>query len=464
MDIKPNNLQNNYQNQKMSESWDDSDLGDLAHHDSPKKTMSFSIKFFLVSFGIFILAAVFVVYSFMRNSSSFSANDINFNISGSASLPSGEPGSINLSIANKNNVSIDSAYVIVQYDSGENVSGAKNLVSQKIDLGEIVSGGVQNKSISVTLFGNEGSAREIIATLFYKIEGSNAEFNKTTNPLNVLLKSSPVIISIDSLSEFRQNNINTFNLTIKNNTPKDIKNLIISVRTPKDFIYSSSSNPLYNNNPSWLVGTLSANSQKQISFSGKLTGDIGETAQFTFYAGTPKTNSTTSSSTLGNYDNFNLSLDNIYSQLEKSILISGQYLDISITGDSTNGSQKVSPGELITLDFTYKNNLNYPLDNLVITAKLSGNGIDESSTQAVQGIYDKDLNNAVWNKATLSSLSQVGANSTGKFRLQIRTVKSLTGDNIIRLQVFAKGERNSEKDVSNEQNMSFERVWTVGSN
>lgn len=464
MDIKPNNLQKNYQNQQIAESWDDSDLADLTHHDSPKKSMSFSIKFFLVSFGIFILAAVFVMYSFMRNSSSFSANDINFNISGSASLPSGEPGSINLSIANKNNVSIKDAYIILQYDSGENVSGAKNLVSQKIDLGEIVSNGVQNKSISVTLFGNEGSGREILATLFYKIDGSNAEFNKTANPINVLLKSSPVIISIDSFNEFRQNNINTFNLTIKNNTPKDIKNLIISVRTPKDFMYSSSSNPLYNNNPSWLIGTLLANSQKQISFSGKLTGDIGETAQFTFYAGTPKSNSTTSSSTLGNYDNFNLSLDNVYSQVEKSILISGQYLDVYITGDSTNGLQTVSPSELITLDFTYKNNLNYPLDNLVITAKLSGNGIDESSTQAVQGVYDKDLNKAIWDKTTLANLSQLGANGTGKFRLQIRTVRSLVGDNTIRLQIFAQGERNSEKDVSNEQNMSLERVWTVISN
>jgi hypothetical protein len=375
MDINPKIKTQNETVKKIPESWDDSDLGDFKYHPEEKHGMSFSLKFFLISFGIFLLVGAFVLYSLFSNNSAFSVNNIDFTMSGSASLPSGEPGSISLKIENKNKTPISDAYVIIQYDSGENVSGAKNIVAQKIEVGSILANDFANKSASVVLFGNEGASRQVSGTFFYKINGSNAEFNKLANPISITLKSSPVIITVESLKEFHQNNNYTINLKIKNNTPKDIKNLIVSVRPPNDFVYASSSQARYNNNPSWLIQNLSSKAEKQISFSGKLTGDIGATDQFTFYAGTPNSIATTSSSTLGNYDNFNLSLDNIYSQVQKNILISGQYLDVSLTDDSTNGAQTVSPNDLIMLDFTYKNNLNYPIDNLVITAKLTGDGI-----------------------------------------------------------------------------------------
>ena len=452
---------------KIPEKWDDKDLPEFVYHDEVKKPMNFSTKFFLISSGIFFLVLTFVLYSFFHSSSVFSANNIDFVMSGSNSLPSGEPGSLSLDISNKNKVALINAYVLVQYDSGENLSGAKNIVSQKIDIGEILPNDTSEKSVSVTLFGKEGSQKEIDATFFYKIAGSNAEFNKPGNPVGILLKSSPVTITVDSLDEFHQSNLNTFNLSIKNNTAKDIKNLIVSVRPPVDFVYSSSSQPLYNNNPSWLIKNLSANSENKISFSGKLNGNIGVRDHFSFFAGTPNSDnstSTNSSSTLGNYDNFNLNLDNIYSQTEKDILVSGQYLDIAITGDSSAGSNIVSPSGLLMLDFTYKNNLNYPIDNPVFTAKLSGDGIDDNYTEAIQGFYDQSLNTATWDKTTSSDLSQIPANGTGKITLKIRVSKDLIGDKSIHLQLFAHGERKSEKNVSNDQNMSLERTWTLKSN
>ena len=464
MDINPKLKTQNNVTSKIPESWDDSDLGDFKYHPEKKQGMSFSLKFFLISLGIFLLVGAFVLYSLFSNNSAFSVNNINFDMSGSASLPSGEPGSLNLKIENKNKTPISDAYVIIQYDSGENVSGAKNVVSQKIEVGQILANDFADESASVVLFGNEGTNIQISATFFYKINGSNAEFNKPANPISITLKSSPIILTVESLKEFHQNNNYNLNLKIKNNTPKDISNIIVSVRPPNDFVYASSSQARYNNNPSWLIQNLPAKSEKQISFSGKLTGDIGATDQFTFYAGTPNSISTTSSSTIGNYDNFNLNLDNIYSQVQKNILISGQYLDLSLTDDSANGSQTVSPSDLIMLDFTYKNNLNYPIDNLVITAKLSGDGIDTNYTQAVEGVYDGATNIATWDKSTISGFSQIGANATGKIRLKIRVVKNLIGDNNIHLQLFAHGERKSEVDVSNDQNMSFERSWSVKNN
>ena len=192
-----------------------------------------------------------------------------------------------------------------------------------------------------------------------------------------------------------------FDIFVKNNTSKDLQNLIVSVRVPNDFIYASSSMTLLNKNPSWLLQNLSAGSQMKITMTGKLVGTIGTNENFTFYVGTSNkdsnlssdnvtsnTKSSTSSSKLTNnsFDNYNLSITNVYSQISKSILLADQYLDIKMSSDTYD--QNVSAGDNISLEFVYKNNLNFPIDNVLISAKLSGNMIDTINTNAVLGVFD----------------------------------------------------------------------------
>jgi hypothetical protein len=66
--------------------------------------------------------------------------------------------------------------------------------------------------------------------------------------------------------------------------------------------------------------------------------------------------------------------------------LADQYLDIKLSGDTYE--QNVSVGENISLEFVYKNNLNFPIDNVLISAKLSGNMLDTINTNAVSGIFD----------------------------------------------------------------------------
>ena len=445
---------------KVKESWDDKDLP-AYDPENQKNGMGLTVKFFLFSFFVFLLAAGFAAYSFYNNSSSFSQNKIDFFISAPISMDSGSDAEINFSITNKNSSALSEAYIVVTYNSGNTSSGNKNLVTQKIDLGEILPNTSINKSISVTLFGNEGDSKGIDSTLFYKVPASKAEFNRAGTPINVLIKSSPVSISVDSLKEVRQNNNFQISLTVTNNTNNDINNLLVSVRAPNGFVYASSSLQTYNSNPSWLLPKLSPNQKQVITFSGQLTGPLGEVDKFTFLAGLPKSSSKNPDPSLNNFDNYNPSLDNVYSKVEKTISIAGQYLDIQITSDGTFGSGTVSANDLIYLELTYKNNLDLPLDNLVFMAKLSGDAIDVNSIDPELGSYDPDSNAVVWDKSGMPDLSKIPANGTGKLKLKLKVARDAAQDSKIRIQVYGKGDRTSETGVSSEQNLSIDKTWIV---
>ena len=226
-------------------------------------------------------------------------------------------------------------------------------------------------------------------------------------------------------------------------------------------MYASSSLQTYNSNPSWLLPKLSPNQKQVITFSGQLTGPLGEVDKFTFLAGLPKSSSKNPDPSLNNFDNYNPSLDNVYSKVEKTISIAGQYLDIQITSDGTFGSGTVSANDLIYLELTYKNNLDLPLDNLVFMAKLSGDAIDVNSIDPELGSYDPDSNAVVWDKSGMPDLSKIPANGTGKLKLKLKVARDAAQDSKIRIQVYGKGDRTSETGVSSEQNLSIDKTWIV---
>lgn len=452
-------------------SWDDKDLGDLHYEYTPKTNMGFVTKLFLFSFAIFLIATSFAAFNFYKNSNGFSQDNIDFAVTAPAAISGGEDNTVPVIVTNRNAVPILSSYVIMSYDAGQNVSGASNITQKRVDLGDIASNAVANRSFDLTLFGNEGDARKLSATLFYSIAGSKAVYNKDLPQIVVTIKSSPVTLTVNSFKEMHVNDLYDFDIIIKNNTNSTIQNLIVSARNPNDFIYASSSLPLLNKNPSWLIASLSAGTEKKITMTGKLSGTIGTNENFTFYVGTSnqsatttlnkKVSTTTSKLSNNNFDNYNLSLTNIYSQINKSILLADQYLDVKLSNDSSLSGSTVSAGDNLSLEFAYKNNLNYPIDNVTFSAKLSGDMLDTVNTNAIRGNFDPSTGIATWDKTTMGELSQIPASGGGKFILNVRASRNVVTGGNIKMQVMAHGDRNAEDSVYNVQDISLEKTWNV---
>ena len=450
-------------------SWDDRDLGDFTYREKREKKVSRVVKFFFLCLLIFLLVAGFGLYSFLGEKNSFSVQKINFVINYPAGVPGGEEINLPVEISNLNKVALLNTSVVLTYDSGESISGAQNFFSQKIDFGDIPARGSLNRNFRVTLFGKEGSLHSFSAKFSYSLAGSKAVYNKDLGPFTISIKSSPIILEVNSLKEMYVGHDYDFDILVKNNTRSDIRNLIISVRAPRDFIYSSSSLPLYDKNPSWLIKNLEKNSQAKVSLTGKLVGNVGALENFTFYVGTPAKGispspnlSQTASFIKNSFDNYNLNLNNVYAKLEKSILLTSQFLDIQLVDDSTFGKNTVELGESISLNFSYKNNLEYPIDNVLIAAKLAGEMVDFGSIYSENGFFDLTQTTLFWDKTTNRDLAQIPAKGTGNFKLKMKVKRVMFGDRKIRLEVRASGERKAETLVPNTQDVSVVKEWVVG--
>lgn len=449
---------------EIPDSWDDSDLKIKLTETKPKKKMDFVTKFFLISLGAFILAVSVLLFSMLNQSTNFSEKKIVVSAVGPTSITSGEDGNISVSIENNNKIPINEAYVIVTYDSGENSSGDKNLINRRVEIGDILPKTSMTKSVDFRVFGVEGKVKEIQPVLYYKVPKSKAEFNRQINLVTVLIKTSPVSINVKNLREVHQNHELTFDISIRNNTPNRIDNLIVSARNPNDFVYESSSLELKDNSPSWNIGNLNGNSERTVSMTGKLIGNIGTSPTFTFFAGVsdPEKNKT-ATDTPNTFENYN-TLDNVYSKVEKVVLITGQYLDFFISKDNSNENYTVSPGSNLLLELDYKNNVAHAIDKIYFTAIISGTGFNFQDIQTQNAILNQNDNTITWSENSSPEFMRIPAFGTGKIYLNIRIDNNAVEGNEISLVLKAKGQRNYEEDVSNEQDISFERVWRVQKN
>lgn len=445
----------------VPDSWDDSDLRIKITETKPRKKMDFVTKFFLISLGAFILAVSVLLFSMFNQTSNFSEKKIVVSASGPASITSGEDGNVSVTISNNNKIPINEAYVIATYDSGENSSGDKNLVNRRIEIGDVLPRSSVTKTLDFRVFGAEGVIKEVQPVLYYKIPKSKAEFNKNINVVTIAIKTSPVSINVKNLREVHQGHQVTFEIVVRNNTRNKINDLIVSARNPNDFVYMSSSLDLKDNSPSWNIGDLNGNSEKTLTMTGKLIGEIGSTPAFTFFAGVSDLEkNNTATNTTNTFENYN-TLDNVYSKVEKTILVTGQYLDFVLSPSTLGDRDTVLPGSTLTLELDYKNNLAYSIDKAYFTALVTGSGFQFANVQAQNAILYENNQSVVWSENSSPEFIRIPAFGTGKMYLNIFVDSEAKEGDEIRVILKAKGERNYEEDVSNEQDNSYERIWKV---
>lgn len=454
-------------NSNSSNIWKDEEIEIVLPEPKVRKKMSFPLKLLLISLAIFLFSMVFLAFSLVNKNTSFSENKILTVAEYSATVTSGEYSRVSVTITNNNKIPLSEAYLMVTYDSGESFSGDKNIVKEKINIGEVLPLSAYEAEFDILVFGAEGIIKEIDSMLYYKIPQTNAEFNKKINTISLALKTSPVSINVTNLKEIHKDHELEFEIVVKNNTRETIKDLIISARNPNDFLYMYSSEDLHTNTPSWIIKELPVNASKKIKMVGKLIGDIGDYSNFTFYAGVLRQNSkdnteddSNQDNSLANFDNFNNIINNVYSKIEKKVLITGQYLDIAMFENSFEKTS-FTAGENIQIQLQYKNNIDFPLDDVVVTARLVGEAINFEGIYPVNGIFDRETNTVIWDKSTYYTFSQIPSKASGDLYFTFTLKNDILKESDIFMTVYAEAERNAEYGVSNVQDISIKEAWLV---
>jgi hypothetical protein len=370
----------------------------IEHSDSEIPTKHGYRKFVLIgSFVIFALVASVAGAFVYLGTNKISADNINLNISGPATIGGSETISFQIGITNQNTVAIDSAVLVVKYPSGTRTVSdpIKNVYEERINVGTLNPTEAKNIPIQVAIYGKENESKQIDATLEYRIVSSDGTFYKVAEPLRFQIISSPIILQVSSLRKVSAGQEVEVTLTAKSNTEKVLKDILISASYPTGFVYNSSSpDPIYNEN-TWMIEELKPEESAVIKLKGTIAGLTEETSVINFSAGASES------------DN-QFIVGSLLAEARTEFYIERPFItvDLTIEGDADR-SVVLEQGLTSQVGINIKNTLDESVYDMVVEVVPSGNALGSESIESSEGYYDSNKGVVRWEVANNPDLAQL---------------------------------------------------------
>ncbi len=389
-------------------------------------------KFFFGAIAFFILSLGFGAVMFFGGRNTVSADNIEINILGNAFVSGGEELPLKIQFSNRNNVALEYADLILEYQKGS--GGGESIQSDRTTVGTIPAGGMVEKLVTLTLFGAQGTTRDVNITLEYRVHGSSAIFIKQ-KPYVVNISSNPITLIVDGPTVANSNQDLKFDVTASLNTEKSVEGVMIVVNYPPGFDFKEATpEPTFSDNI-WALGDLAKGAEKVISIHGVLVADPGEQRAFNITTGTANLENEQRIGTQFNSQDYILSIAKPFLDLR-----------LAVNGNTAPEVSALS-GQYAQAEINYENNLDSKMTDVEITAKFSGNAFDPNSVQLNSGgFYDATNQSIVWNSQTTPDLANIDPGKRGDLDFKFKPV-SLNGTNIknpeININVSVRGRQSS---------------------
>ncbi|MFA6397557.1 MAG: hypothetical protein WDK96_01765 [Candidatus Paceibacterota bacterium] len=425
-------------------SWKDS--GQKIVNEVKKSSSNNSLfkKFFIFSIGFFALSLIFVGVSLFRGSTTVSDENIDISILGNAFTAGGEELPLQIEITNKNSSPLELSDLLVEYAKGTGSDGNIDYERMRRSIGGIKAGETIHENLKLVLFGEQGSIKDINISLEYRLQGSNAIFVKK-KVYSVNINSAPLSLLVDAPTSMTPGQEINFKIKTTFNAEKTAKGVILKVIYPPGFQFDSAEPKTSLGNNTWALGDLSAGSEKNISIKGIVVGTAGEEKSFHVYTGEQKGN-----------DQSTIAVP--YSSLIHTVKLEKPFLEtqILINGEDKNDYTADGNSEIGGV-VKWSNNLSVAVSDVVVTAKFSGNAIDESSIVPSGGFYNSTTNEIIWDKNTESDFTSIDPGEKGSLSFRFSSLPLLSGSKLIEnpnivVEVSIKGKQSGEGGASSEVN------------
>ncbi|MEK7101585.1 MAG: hypothetical protein AAB882_00325 [Patescibacteria group bacterium] len=365
--------------------------------------------FFIAAFLFFILSIGIAGYVFFVGGNSVSGDKIVIDILGPKTIAGGDIVPLSLTITNRNSVAIKNAIIEIEFPTGtRDASDVMKTYPRYIEnLGTLAPGETASRSIKVIVFGGAGQTLALPVTFYYGTSGSNATFIKNSS-YTLTISTTPLSISIDSLTETVSGQPLTFMLTVSSNATIPLENVVLTGAFPFGFLVTSSSRPL--NNSSALLGMLAPGSNVKVRITGTLTGQDNEQRVFHFTVGTAKTA----------YDQ---TLAVTYMTQDVSVTIAAPFIStiLALNGDISS-TVVLSPNAPQNVSLSYTNTLPTNVTDAIVIVTLSGTAVDYGSIKTTNGFYNSATHSIVFSKDTDPALAVLAPNASGIGTFTFRTL------------------------------------------
>lgn len=402
---------------------------------------SFAVIFFLISLGV-------AGYFFYFGSNSVSSDKIDLTIQGPTTIAGGDTVPLQLIITNKNAVAIEDA--IVEVDFPESTRNASNTLEAypryTENIGRIESGATVTRSLRAVLFGGAGQTVTLPASLSYTTSGTNANFKKKTS-YTLGISTTPLELSLNTLSETVSGKPITFTLTVRSNATLPLENVVLAGVFPFGFSVTNSSVPL--TGTSFLLGAMAPGSSKTIMLTGVLNGQEDEERVFHFHVGTAKSATDTA-------------LAVTYMSQDATVAITAPFIstNLVINGDSS-ASPVLKAGAPQNVTISYTNTLSTAVNNLSVAVTILGGAVDYNSISSTQGFYRSSDRTIVFNQDRDPSLASIAPGASGLGSFNFKTLPNAGASPTVTFTISIAGTRVGQSNVPEQVQASLSRVAKV---
>ncbi len=418
------------------------------------KTSMFK-KFFIFSIIFFVLALGYAFYMFFANGNTVSNDNIDISVLSNAFTAGGEDYPLLLEITNKNNSSLELADLVIEYPKSSEDTLSQNSEHLRVSLGTIPAGGIKNDSETIVLYGEQGSTREIKISLEYRVEGSNAIFVKD-KLYDVSISSTPINLSVDGPTEATSNQDINLGVKATLNSTKPVSQILLKVDYPIGFQFENATPAPSLGNNIWNLGDLAPGAERDITISGKMIDVFdGEQKVFRVWSGSQ---SPTDKSII----------ETVFNSLEHIVMIQKPSIDAQLLVNGVlNTEYAIDTKTAIQGQIQWVNNLETKINNLKISAKISGNAFDRNTISAGEGFYDSSQNTITWDKNSQSQFTEVNPGDSGSvsFSLSPLSLFSAAGGIIsspsVYIDISITGQQAQDSGVTTELSNSDSKVIKI---
>jgi hypothetical protein len=359
----------------------------------------------LATLAIFLLVlGVTGLYMFLGNNQ-ISNENINVTISGPITVGGGETLPLEITLENKNTVSIEGAVLIVNLPPGTKTAGEnpQDMLEERISVGSVGAGEVITLPLNAVIFGEENQERQVKATIEYRLIGSNGTFYKESEPFNFKINSSPVVIRVNTLKKVSAGQEIEVELQVQSNASAPLKDILVQADYPNNFDFSRSEpNPMYRES-AWLLDEIKPEETKKIKIYGVIVGQQAEEFQLKFSAGTPKPEN-------------QFEVGSILTVANADFIIEQPFINVGLSVNDTESEIVTTKiGSQTNVAVTVRNTLTDTLYDMAVEVKVAGNVLIRDRVNVQRGYYDSVKDVIRFDPSGDSDLSEVSPGESKTF-------------------------------------------------